>query len=38
LKEIPTQLVVTALTDDVVNFFPRGRLFHVERGSVRPVA
>ncbi|MGD9843427.1 MAG: DNA replication/repair protein RecF [Steroidobacteraceae bacterium] len=35
---IPTQLVVTSLTKDVLEFFPRARLFHVEHGAVQAVA
>lgn len=35
---IPTQLVVTALTRDALKFFPGARMFHVEHGTVRPMA
>lgn len=38
VAKIPTQLVVTALTTDVLSFFPNARLFHVEHGSVQAVA
>lgn len=35
---IPTQLVVTALTLDALKFFPHARRFHVEHGTVQPMA
>lgn len=38
VANIPTQLVVTALTKDVLNFFPYARLFHVEHGVVQAMA
>lgn len=38
VAEIPAQLVVTSLSKDVLDFFPKARLFHVEHGIVQAVA
>lgn len=38
IAEIPTQLVISGLNKDMLEFFPNARLFHVEHGSVQPVA
>lgn len=38
VTNIPTQLVITSLNSDVLNFFPNARMFHVEHGSIRAMA
>jgi DNA replication and repair protein RecF len=38
VTEIPAQLIVTSLNDNVLDFFPHARMFHVEHGVVQAVA
>jgi DNA replication and repair protein RecF len=38
VTKIPSQLVVTALSQNILEHFPQARLFHVEHGVVRAVA
>jgi DNA replication and repair protein RecF len=38
VARVPAQLVVTALTNDLQEFFPSARVFHVEHGQVQWVA
>lgn len=38
VADIPTQLVITGLNQDVLSFFPHARMFHVEHGVVKPMA
>jgi len=38
VARVPAQLVMTALTSDLLEFFPTTRSFHVEHGVVRPMA
>jgi DNA replication and repair protein RecF len=38
IARVPAQLVVTALTNSLLEFFPSARVFHVEHGLVQAVA
>jgi DNA replication and repair protein RecF len=38
IARVPAQLVVTALTNNLLEFFPPARVFHVEHGFVQAVA
>jgi recombinational DNA repair ATPase RecF len=36
VRSVPAQLWVTALRGDIPGLPERGRMFHVERGAIRP--